>query len=149
MLTSSLILNHTGQKETERHLICMTNTLLVSTQIQHFPVTSGNVRQRNPIKFYQYLPGAKIKPFMLSLQCVLDLCSWWKDLFSCVLFVSEVYPEGLEFVKTIKKYERKWDWTPHTKQLAPDTRNCMHVNMFVWPVTVGHMIRRCKICKDT
>lgn len=30
-----------------------------------------------------------------------------KEVFRCVLFVSEVYPEGGKFVKRIRKYEMK------------------------------------------
>lgn len=143
--------SHRTERKTERHLICMTNTLLVSARTQHFAVTvhQGHVRQRNPIKFYQYLPGAKIKPFMLSLQCVLDLCpgvSLWgvsssaeikealgEKSHSVVFCLSVKYIQrGWRLSKQLKSMKRKW--TPHAKQLAPDPRDCMHVNMCVWPV---------------
>lgn len=123
----------------------------VNTNYHTFPsryIRSYETEESN--KFHQYLLRAKIKPFMLSLQCVPDLCpevnlwgvssekcknirsAYWKEVFSRVLFVSEVYPEGLKFVKRI----RKWDWTPLAKWLAPVTRISMHVNVFVWPVSV-------------
>lgn len=124
--------SHRTERKTERHLICMTNTLLDSARTQHFAVTvhQGHVRQRNPIKFYQYLPGAKIKPFMLSLQCVLDLCpgvSLWGVSSSAE--IKEYIQRGWRLSKQLKSMKRKW--TPHAKQLAPDPRDCMHVNMCV------------------
>lgn len=48
--------------------------------VQHNPtlschITSGHVKQSSPIIMYRYLAGANIiKPFMLSVQCVLNLC---------------------------------------------------------------------------
>ena len=109
----------------------------------HFPVTLHQVMWDKAIQWnVSVSSGARIiEPFMLSVRCALDLCpgvnlregeckcrngkrsSSWKEVFRCVLFVSEVYPEGWKFVKRIKKYEKKWVSTLHAKQLAPDTWN--------------------------
>lgn len=127
---------------------------LVSPQIHttlSCHITSGHVRQSSPIKFISLFRGKKLSSlsccqfnvcwiFVPESVCEGE-CKWrnkrsssWKEVLGCVLFVSEVYPEGWKFVKRIKKYEKEWDATLHAKQLAPDTRICAHVSVFVWPV---------------
>lgn len=138
----SVLLNHTRHPERDRktphlyykHISCFIH----HTFLSHY-IRSCETKQSN--EMYQYLLGQKLS----SLSCCqFDVCwifvpesicarvsasaeikrsSSWKEVFRCVLFVSEVYPEGWKFVKRIKKYEKKWVSTLHAKQLALDTWN--------------------------
>lgn len=140
-------------ERTVRQLICITNTFLGSTQshtfLSHY-IRSCETKQSN--KMYRYLAGANIiKPFMLSVQCVLNLCP-------------EVSPRGLaqmEEQKTVlkggsqtcfvcqyrvtggvevfqicikKEVWKEWESIIHPKLLGPDTRICLDQYMFVWSV---------------
>lgn len=154
-LFSPLLLNHTRHPRRDRetshlyykHISCFGTNTTLSCHI-----TSGHVRQSNPIKFISIFWGKNHQAFHAVSSVCAGSLSWsqsvrvsasaerkrgssWKEVFRRVLFVSEVYPEGWKFVRRIKKYEKKWDSTLHAKQLAPDTRICMHASTFVWPVS--------------
>lgn len=112
-------------------------------------ITSGHRRQSNPIKMYLHLLGQTLS----SLSCCQFSTyvrsssrsqsarvsarggnkrgSSWKEVFGFVLSVSEVYPEGWEVVRRIKKYERK-SRQHSTLNSLPQIHEFVCVS--VWPV---------------